>query len=257
MHKTYLIFSYSAVLIFSCAISGGCSKKKEIPEPPTAHSELVLSLFSALDKKDHSLALGKIERLRQLDSGNLFLANLEIKEKNNEMISGIQNLLDEGKIEDAVNLTNDFILKHGRNEEFVSIQNELQVIKQLKETIDALNDPSSSTRLARNAAKLKAIASRYKPAEAFIPYANGKLAIAKKLFSTEKKMAVEDLSLEITGLMLKKDPTVANIMAILAIENPEHPVIMGYMDYIGGLSDKASLNIEKTQIKQIEKVREL
>ena len=250
MHKTYLIFCYSAVLIFSCAISGGCSKKIEAPEPPTARSELVLNLFSALNKKDHDLAISKIERLRKLDSGNLFLAGLEIREKNNAAISEIQRLLDDGKIEEAINLTNDYMLKHGRNEEFISIQDELEVIKQLKGTIDTLNDPSSSTRLARNAAKLKTIASKYKPAEAFIPYANGKLALAKKLFSTEKKMAVEDLSLEIAGLMSKKDPKAANVIAILAIENPEHPVIMAYLDYIGDPAGKSAFEIDKPKNKK-------
>ena len=254
MHKTYLIFCYSTVFILSCALSVGCSKKNEVPEPPTAHSELVLGLLSALNKKDHNAALSKIERLRNLDSGNLFLASIEINEKNNATISEIQNLLNEGKIEEAINLTNDYMLKRGRNEDFISIQNELQTIKQLKDTIDALNDPSSSTRLARNAAKLKTIASKYKSAEAFIPYANEKLALAKKLFSAEKTKAVEDLSLEITGLLSKKDPKAANVIAILAIENPEHPVIISYMDYINVLPDKASLIIEKSKNKKIEKV---
>jgi hypothetical protein len=121
----------------------------------------------------------------------------------------------------------------------------------LKETVDALNDPSNSTRLARNSAKLKAIASRYKPAEVFIPYANEKLALAKRLFSTGKKKAIEDLSLEITGLISKKDPKVASVIAILAIENPEHPVIMNYMDYIGGSTAKMSLSgTEKNKLKK-------
>lgn len=250
MHKTYLIFCYSALFIFSCAVFGGCSKKKEVPDPPTSRSELVLDLFSALAKKDHNTALGKIERLRKLDSGNLFLASLEMKEKNNAAISEIQKLLNEGKLDEAINLNNDFMLKRGRNEDFIAIQNELQVIKQLRETVDALNDPSSSTRLARNAAKLKTMASKYKPAEAFIPYANDKLAQAKKLFSTEKKKAVEDLSLEIMGLMSKKDPKAANVIAILAIENPEHPVIMGYMDYINNLPDKPALGVERPKFKK-------
>lgn len=250
MHKTHLIFCYSAVLLLSCAVSGGCSKKKESPEPPTARSTLVLDLFSALNKKDHNSALGKVERLRKLDSGNLFLANLEIKEKNNATVSEIQKLLNDGKVEDAINLNNDYLLKRGRNEDFVSIQNELQTIKQLKDTIAALNDPTNSTRLARNAAKLKTLASNYKPAEAFIPYANEKLALAKKLFSAEKKKAVEDLALEITGLMSKKDPKTVNVMAILAIENPEHPVIINYMDYISSLIDKKSLIIEKPKSKK-------
>ena len=255
MHKTYLIFCYSAVLIISSAISAGCSKKMEAPEPPTARSRLVLELFSALDRKDHDSALGKIERLRKLDSGNLFLASLEMKEKNNAMIAGIQALLDDGKTEDAINMTNDYMLKHGRNEDFVSIQSELQVLKQLKETIDALNDPSSTARLARNAAKLKAIASRYKPAEVFIPYANEKLALAKNLYSTEKKKAIEDLALEITGLMSRKDANAANAIAILAMENPEHPVILNYLDYIKNQSDKTSSSIEKPELINMEKVK--
>jgi hypothetical protein len=250
MHKTYLIFCYSAVLIFSCSILGGCSKKTEVPEPPAARSELVLSLFSALNKKDHNSALGKIERLRKLDSGNIYLANMELKEKNNAIIAEIQNLLDNGRIEEAIKLTNDTIMKRGKNEDFVFIQDELQVIKQLNDTVIALNDPSSSTRLARNAAKLKAIASRYKPAEIFIPYANEKLALAKKLFSSEKTKAIEDLAIEITGLMSKKDPKAACVIAILAIENPEHPVIMCYMDYIGGLKVKTQLSIEKPKLKK-------
>lgn len=250
MHKTYLIFCYSAVLLFSCGFLGACSKKREVPDPPTSRSELVLDLFSALGKKDHNTALGKIERLRKLDSGNLFLANLEMKEKNNAAISEIQKLLNEGKLEEAINLNNDFMLKRGRNEDFISIQNELQVLKQLKDTVDALNDPSSSTRLARNAAKLKTMASKYKPAEAFIPYANEKLAQAKKLFSSEKKKAVEDMSLEIIGLISKKDPKAANVIAILAIENPEHPVIMAYMDYIINLPDKTTLSVERPKLKK-------
>jgi hypothetical protein len=250
MHKTHLISGCSALLIFACAVFAGCSKKKEVPEPPTARSELVLNLFSALDKKDHSSALGKIERLRKLDSGNLFLAGLEIREKNNEKISEIQKLLNEGKVDEAIVLTNDYMLKRGRDENFISIQSELEVIKQLKDAVNALNDPSSTTRLARNAAKLKTLASRYKPAEAFIPYSNDKLALAKKLFSTEKRKAVEDLALEITGLISKNDPKVASAIAVLAMENPEHPVILSYMDYIGGPQDKTSLSIGKPKIKK-------
>ncbi|HCE44239.1 MAG TPA: hypothetical protein DET40_11885 [Lentisphaeria bacterium] len=253
MKCRHFIFSFPAVLVLACLFLAGCPKNSQVPEPPTARAQLVRELFTSLEKKDHESAIKKIERLRKLDTGNIFLANLERIETNNEMISQIQELVDQGKIDEAINLTNGFMLKSGRTDSFISILNELQVVKQLYEAVSALNDSANVTRLARNAAKIKMIASKYKPAEIFIPLANEKIALAKKMYTSEKRKAVDDLSIEITGMMSKKNPRAALLMAVLGIENPEHPVILNYLDYINDPSasaDSTALGMEKQRNKR-------
>ncbi len=230
------IFCLSVVLAGICLFSAGCSRKTQVPEPPTARAQLIQELFSAMGSGDHQTALKKLERLRMINSGNIFLANLEVFERNNAMISEIQSLIDQGKIDDAINLTNEFILKNGKTETFSSILNELQILKQLSESVAALNDSSNVTRLARSAAKIKMLASKYKPAAALLPLANEKIALAKKLYTSEKRKAADDLSIEIIGMISKKDPRSALLMPVLGIENPEHPVILDYLDYISGPS---------------------
>jgi len=244
------IFSFSAVLGLAWLFLGGCTKNNQVPEPPTARAQLVRELFTSMEKKDHQSAIKKIERLRKLDTGNVFLANLELTEKNNAMICEIQSLLDQGKTDEAINLTNEFMLKFGRTDNFLAILNELQTVKQLYEAVGALNDSTNVTRLARNAAKIKMIASKYKPAEIFLPLANEKIALAKKMYTSEKRKAVDDLSIEITGMMSKKDPKAALLMAVLGIENPEHPVILNYLDYISAPSaDSTALGMGKNRNK--------
>jgi len=203
-----------------------------------------------MENRDHKTAVKKIERLRKIDSGNIFLANLEVTEQNNAGISEIQAALDAGKIDEAIRLANEAMLKQGRTESLVNIVNELQTMKQLSEAVAALNDSSNVTRLARNAAKIKSIASRYPPASVLMPLANEKIALAKKLYSSEKRKASDDLSIEILGMMSKKDYKGALLMAVLGMENPEHPVILSYLDYISSPSaDRVSLGISSEKPK--------
>ena len=70
--------------MFFAIIAGGCGRVSEAPPPPTTRANLVLELFDSLASKDHALSLKKIEKLRALDSSNIFLANLEISERDNK-----------------------------------------------------------------------------------------------------------------------------------------------------------------------------
>ncbi|GEM_PF-2563419 len=247
MRKIYLKSAISAVLAVSFVLSGGCFKKKESPAPPTVRSRLVQETFTALEKGEHKTAINKIERLRELDATNVFLATLNNKEKSNSTITDIQSLLNEGKLDEAIKMTDDYMFKEGRSDEFLAIQNELQTLKQLKEAVDAVNDTSNVTRLARNAARIKTIASKYKPAEALLPLANEKLALARKLYTSEKRKAVDDLSLEAMGMLAKKDPRMISCVSILGLENPEHPVIISYLDYISSPAVKPANDDTKNQ----------
>ncbi|HBC87886.1 MAG TPA: hypothetical protein DCZ94_13100 [Lentisphaeria bacterium] len=247
MRKIHLIFVFSAVLALSLLFSAGCFKKKEAPDPPTVRSRLVQETFNSLEKGDHQSAVKKIERLRKLDAGNIFLANLETTEKSNSKVSEIQLLVNEGRIDEAIKMTDEHMFKEGRSDEFLAILNELQTLKQLKEAVEAVNDSSNVTRLARNAAKIKMIAAKYKPAQVLLPLANEKLALAKKLYSSEKRKAVDDLSIEAFALLSKNDSRAVSALSVLGLENPEHPVILDYLDYISGSVPKPVVEADKSK----------
>lgn len=230
----YLVF-VPISLIFIC----GCGKTRTpAPPPPRTRSQLVLELFSALEAGNHKTALSKTIRLGKLEPNNVFLHRLKSIEDNNIVIENIQSLLDKDELDKAVSEIDEAIKRYGSNNDLVAVKQELEKVKEIKEILEIFSKHQSSAHLARTAARLKTIASNYKPAELFIPLANKNLDLSRMMMTWEKKRTIDDLCSDLDMMVVMQKPEAAGLFAILSIESPEHPAVKRYLDYLKGYSNK-------------------
>lgn len=226
----------SAVLVFM--LSAGCGKKQS-SSPPRACSQLVLELYSALEKKDHNTAIAKLKRLRELDTGNIFLANLEIIERNNLITNDVEKSLDEGNLKGAMEQIKKALASFGKHDDLNAVSMDLDTVQQISKNLDILSsEDTDAVTLARTAGTLKSIARNYKPAEIFIPIADNKLALSKIMNRWEKQRAIEDLLSDYFFAKAEKNRISDAILINIYMENPEHPEIKKYLDYISAVIKK-------------------
>ena len=238
------IFAVSATLLIS-----GCGKKSA-PPPPKVRSDLVLGLYDAMSDRRHEDGIRKITRLREIAPSDVFLANLEKRERNNSILLNAQKLIDLGDIKGASETVEDGIIKYGRHPELMSAKKKLDVANNIKTILKVFKKPYDSDSLKASALKLRKIASSYKPAAIFLPLATKKLHRADKLRILEKKAAVDGLCSQIATLLKENDSidssNVAVLYAVLQIADPKNDVLLKYRDYIAGKSN-STLSVYKEE----------
>lgn len=203
--------------MFSAILACGCGRAANAPAPPTTRANLVLELFDSLESKNHELSLKKIDKLRSLDSSNIFLANLEISERNNKLIREIQQMLDSGNIKGAISETEKYLAKYGIDDRIGSTNDELGTLTKIKATIEAFEDSDSdSIKIARNAGELKEYSKTYAPAAIFATLADDQLARAKMLREWENRRTIEDMESDYVVLSRENRGLAAVIFASLA-----------------------------------------
>lgn len=237
------------VILISFFICGCGKARTPAPAPPRTRSQLVLELFSALEAGDHKTALSKTIRLRKLEPNNVFLHQLKSIEENNIIIENVQALLDKDELDKAIFEVDEAIKKLGSNNDLLTVKQELEKLTEIKEIFETFSKSQSSTELARTAARLKTIASDYKPAEILIPLANKKLELSRMMMSWGKKRAIDDLCSDLDIMLVERMPEAAGLFAILSIEKPEHPALKEYLDYIKGYSNKKPVIFSEDNIK--------
>ena len=214
----------------------GCGKKDH-PDPPMMRANIVLDTFTALENKEHKAALKKIARLREIDPGNVFLANLEILERNNSVLGDAQRKIDEEDIKGALDIVSEGIRKYGKHNDLVNAEKKLKVVVKIRELLEVFKSPHDSDQLRIAASQLKQIGAAYKPAAIFIPIADTQLKYAEKMHKWEMRRAVDGLCSDINTMQQENDPDVAILYAVLQIADPDNPVLLDYMDYLKGNED--------------------
>ena len=187
--KYILLVSVLAIL----ALVMGCNKTKEAPEPPHVETALVVELLNALKAKDYSLAEKKLIRIESDETTDVYLEDILIRIKNNLLVSKAQKLLNDGKIDEAVECLQQKVSVEGENSSLVGALNDLIKLKDIDLLIDKIRKSKNSRDLALNTAKLKKIINTYPPAEILTEYSNKKLNHARTMLVREKELAVEDL----------------------------------------------------------------
>jgi len=222
----------------------GCGKKAA-PDPPKSRTELTAELFEALGAKDHKTALLKIERLRELDPASVFLAKLEMIERNNASIQDVQELVDDGKIHEAMETLDRTYAKNPKQKGLLEAKEELRIINAIDKIVKSINNPQSPVSMAQDIVKLKKIMKTYKPAEIFAPFIKEKIEQAyamennkgsrvnksagenKSTVSSDSAngRAVFGLCSDIRILLEERNPTVFTVVAELEVEQPGHPIV--------------------------------
>ena len=237
-----ILFTASLLLVFS-----GCGKKPP-PPPPKSRSELVLEVLDAVKHKNHTLALRKISRLRELEPTNVFLANLEILEQNNIIIVLAQKEINKKDLKSALGKINEGIKKPGRHDDLMTTQKKLAVADRIKEILEIFKHPKDSSQLMQAAVQLKTIGSKYKPAAPFVPIAELKIAEAKKMNEWETQRALESFCTYIDEMLIENDPDVNLLFAVLEVTDPLNHVLLNYLDYLQGNEDVSLMTYEDVDV---------
>jgi hypothetical protein len=223
-------------LSLSIVILAGCSGET-VPDPPLIKSKTVLDTFKALEERKHEIAIKKISRLRELDPSNVFLANLEVLERNNSVIKAAQAKIDENDLKGALATVSDGIMKYGRHDNLMNVQKKLKVITKIEDLLEIFKAPRDADQLSGAANQLKKIGEVYKPSAIFLPLANEKIAEARIMSKWEKKRAIIDLVSQINDMQKENDSDVPLLYAILENEDPVNPALINYLAYLNGDED--------------------
>ena len=200
-------------------------------------ANIVLETFNALENREHKAALKKIARLREIDPNNVFLANLEILERNNSVLSEAQRKIDEDDIKGALDIVSEGIRKYGKQNDLVNAEKKLKVVVKIRELLEVFKAPHDADQLHIAASQLKQIGDTYKPASIFLSIADTQLKYAEKMHKWEMKRAVDGLCSDINTMQQENDPDVALLYAVLEIADPANPVLLDYLDYLKGNED--------------------
>jgi len=233
MKNVKFIYVLLPVSILGVLLCCGCSQKKS-PQAPKSRTGLVLEILKALEDHKHNIVLKKIERLRELDPTNVFLANLEILERNNVIIVQAQDQINKGDLHGALEKVKEGIQKYGRHKDLMIANQQLAVATRISELLDVFKKPRESKRLLEAALKLKEIGSRYKPAKIFLSLADDKITEAKAMNVWENKRAIDSFCSYIDTMLDKKDADVDILFAVLEVADPYNPTLLNYLDYMKG-----------------------
>jgi hypothetical protein len=224
MKETHKIIFLSAALFVSSVLLPSCSEKTPAKDPPAAKPKLVSELFDSIEKGDHAGAVAKIGRLRKIEDST-FLADTELLERQNLAISQVQEALDTGNIDGAIEICSDAIDKIPKNDALIEIKKTLLSLKQIEVLVDAVKRADDSVALARAAGRLKTVSETYCPAGIFAKIANEKLLLAKKMMSKELKLGIIDLSCEIISTPQKDNSVKQSMMALLFVIDQDNPLL--------------------------------
>lgn len=228
--KPFIFLSMTALGVLLLA---GCGQGPP-PDPPKSRTDLVLDILEALERRDHKVALKKVERLRELDPTNVFLANLEILERNNSIIIEAQEEINKGDLSGALKKVNDGMKKHGRHKDLVTASKKLAVAARINEILEIFKDPKHSARLRTAALQLKEISTKYRPARPFLPLSEEMVLEAKRMDIWETKRGIETFCSYIDERIDQEDPDLKLLFAVLEVADPYNPTLLNYLDHLKG-----------------------
>jgi len=211
----------------------GCGKK-QAPTPPKNRPELINDTLNVLKERQHEVALKKIERLRELEPTNVFLANLEILERNNAIIAEAQQEIDKYNLKKALSIINDGIKKFGRHKDLMNASKKLSLASKIEDLLEKFKDPQDALALRQTAIHLKKISEKYNSAKPFTPIAERYLKLADKMEKWEKQEAISYFHSYVDECIDKKDSNINVLFAILEIEDPNSKSLLVYIDHLQG-----------------------
>ncbi len=208
------------------------------PPPPTARSDLTIELFRALQARDHQTSLKKIERLRTINPGNVFLANLEIRERINVEIQKSCDKVNSGNPEEALRIIDGAIVKFGKESHLLEARDKAETALKLKESLAKVADPEHSVELARNAGLLRQIAGNFPKLTPLKDYAEEKFEEARLMREWEDALTILGACSDLQEMFEDGNPHVNLAYSLIELEDPDCRILPEYRKYIEGNKEK-------------------
>lgn len=225
-----LAFSYSKniLLLFAACfvlMSGASCGKAKLPEPPKAKPQLLLEIYDSLKAGDHNAALNKIQRMKAIEKTSIFLAELELLERSNLIMSEAKKLVADGKYDEALKFLNESATTLGSADDLKLAISDINKIANLEKLLASVKSPKDSTDLAQNCRNLIVVAGSIPQASRFSAYAAERLAEVPLIAAGEQDRALFNLCAETENYYRNSWGEGALVASILAIESPNHPQI--------------------------------
>ena len=211
----------------------GCGKR-QAPPAPKNRPELINDTLNVLKERQHEVALKKIERLRELEPTNVFLANLEILERNNSIITEAQREIDKYDLKKALAVINDGIKKYGRHKDLMNASKKLSLASKIEDLLEKIKNPRDALSLRNAATHLKKISVKYAPAKPFAVISEHYLKVADKMEKWENQEAISYFHSYVDVCIDKKDPDLDVLFAMMEIEDPNSKSLLVYLDHLQG-----------------------
>ena len=161
--KIVLLINISVLTFLFLAT--GCDFSKQPPNPPHAEAALIIELLSALKNKDYELAEKKLKRLKAFESNEIYLESIQVRVKNNKLISEAQMLLNSGDIDKAIESLNKSINIAGQNSSLADALTQLKTLKNIRQLTDDILKGENSREIATSSGKLNKMISSYPSAK--------------------------------------------------------------------------------------------
>lgn len=224
--KPFFSYSRNALILFAACfalvMNTSCGKQKP-PEPPKAKPQLLLEIYDSLRAGDHSAALNKIQRMKAIEKTSIFLAELELLERSNLIMSEAKKLVSEGKHDEALKLLNESSATLSSAEDLKTAISDINRISQVEKLLSAVKSPKNSDELAQNCRKLIVVAGGIPQAGKFSAYAAERLAEVEFIAAFEQDRALFNLCAETEKFYGNSWSEGAVAASILAVESPDHP----------------------------------
>ncbi len=196
----------------------GCGKKT-VPDPPLSRNRLTLEMFKNLEDNRHEQAIEKIIKLKALDPENIFLAELEESEVSNIYMSTVQQQLNSGDIDAAIQTVDAARKRHGLYRSLIQADTELKKLKSLKESINNMLRAESSEQVFTEIELSRKIISEYPPAKALEPMLDQKSSEAAGMAKHENIRTRFSLLCDTVSMNKEKLQCAETMAAELELEN--------------------------------------
>lgn len=225
-------------LITSCG-------KEAAPDPARSENKLVFELFNSLKAEDSKATLKKVERLRILNPGNMFLANLEKTVHINLVVAEVKELLKENKLVKAIDRVSEAESLYPGLSEFTTMKKDLVKLHEVAKHITQSEAAKEAVELRKSIASLQRIAQN-QPNKLLETFISSKQVLATQMTILEnKRLSLFDLMLDIDYGYNRKDDDCWNDLAQMALEEPDSPVVKHYMGIMKGTIEPGSFILPK------------
>ena len=185
-----------AVCLSAAVWTAGCAKQKA-PPPPRTQPELLLEIYDAARRQQYEAALIKIQKMRALDPTNVFLAEVENVIKFNRLTAVVNQYLQMGKFDEALNAIQQYEGRYGYSNSTTKTKEQLFLIARLDRQLRAIKQCRRSEPLEKEITELKKLTKNVKLSPKIANFVKKKESMLPELRKFETGLMLRELEQEI------------------------------------------------------------